>query len=85
MFHIRKIAFRLEENLYQKKSTLMPPRNRDRDLDHQIDVLNNLNLEKTETKFYLQENGNAKGTDMSMVLIVTLLSMFDLKTLSLYT
>ena len=63
----------------------MPPRNRDRDLDHQIDVLNNLNLEKTETKFYLQENGNAKGTDMSMVLIVTLLSMFDLKTLSLYT
>ena len=37
----------------------MPPRNRNRDLDHQIDVLNNLNLEKTETKFYLQENGNA--------------------------
>ena len=63
----------------------MPPRNRDRDLDHQIDVLNNLNLKETETKFYLQENGNAKGTHMSMVLIVTLLPMFDLKALSLYT
>ena len=26
------------------------PRNRDRDLDHQIDVLNNLNLEEMQTK-----------------------------------
>ena len=38
------------ENLFQKQSTFTPPRNKDRDLDHQIDVLNNLNLEKIETK-----------------------------------
>ena len=38
------------ENLFQKQFTFTPPRNRDRDLDHQIDVLNNLNLEKMETK-----------------------------------
>ena len=38
------------ENLFQKQSTFTPPRNKDRDLDHQIDVLNNLNLEKMETK-----------------------------------
>ena len=39
------------ENLFQKQSTFTPPRNRDRDLDHQTDVLNNLNLERMETKF----------------------------------
>ena len=39
------------ENLFQKQSTFTPPRNRDRDLDHQIDVLKNLNFEKMETKF----------------------------------
>ena len=39
------------ENLFQKQSTFTPPRNKDRDLDHQIHVLNNLNLEKVETKF----------------------------------
>ena len=38
------------ENLFQKPSTFTPPRNRERDLDHQIDILNNLNLEKRETK-----------------------------------
>ena len=38
------------DNLFQKQSTITPPRNRDGDLDHQIDVLNNLNLEKMETK-----------------------------------
>ena len=38
------------ENLFQKQSTFTPPRNKDRDLDHQIDVLNNLNLGKMETK-----------------------------------
>ena len=37
-------------NLLQKLSTFTPYRNRDRDLNHQIDVLNNLNLEKMETK-----------------------------------
>ena len=34
----------------QKQSTFITPRNRDKDLDHQIDVLNNLNLEEMETK-----------------------------------
>ena len=29
------------KNLFQMQSTFTPPRNRDRDLDHQIDVLNN--------------------------------------------
>ena len=38
------------ENLFQKQSTFTPTRNRDRHLDHQINVLNNLNLEKMETK-----------------------------------
>ena len=39
-----------EENLFQKSSTFTPRRNKDRDLDHQINVLNSLNVEKTETK-----------------------------------
>ena len=39
------------ENLFQKQSTFTPPRNRERDLDHQNDVLNNLDLEKMETKY----------------------------------
>ena len=34
-----------EENPFQKPFTFTPPRNRDRDLDDQIVVLNNLNLE----------------------------------------
>ena len=38
------------ENLFQKQFTFTPPQNRDRGLDHQTDVLNNLNLEKMETK-----------------------------------
>ena len=37
-----------EENLFQKQSTFTLLRNKD--LEHQIDVLNNLNLEKMETK-----------------------------------
>ena len=37
-------------NLFQKNSTLTPLRNKERDLDHQIDVLNNLNLERMEAK-----------------------------------
>ena len=47
---LRLEEFFQEENLFQKQSTFTPPRNRDRDLDHQIDVLNNLNLEEMETK-----------------------------------
>ena len=39
-----------EENLFQKSFTFTPRRNKDRDLDHQINVLNSLNVEKTETK-----------------------------------
>ena len=38
------------ENLFQKQSIFIPPRNRDSALNHQIDVLNNLNLGKIETK-----------------------------------
>ena len=39
------------ESLSQNPSTFISPRNRDRDLDYQIDVLNNLNLEIMETKW----------------------------------
>ena len=49
-FFQNKEANDSEENLFQKQSVFIPPLNRDRDLDHQIDVLNNLNLEKMETK-----------------------------------
>ena len=49
-FFQNKEANDSEENLFQKQSVFTPPLNRDRDLDHQIDVLNNLNLEKMETK-----------------------------------
>ena len=33
------------QNLFKTKSHFIPSRNRDRDLDHQIDILNNLDLE----------------------------------------
>ena len=33
------------QNLFKTKSHFTPSRNRDRDLDHQIDILNNLDLE----------------------------------------
>ena len=39
-----------EKTVFQKQSTFILLRNRDRDLDHQIDVLKNLSLEKMETK-----------------------------------
>ena len=39
-----------EENLFLKQSTFTLPPNRNRDLDHQIDVLNNLSLEEMEIK-----------------------------------
>ena len=45
-FFQNKKANNHEENLFQKQSTIVPPRNMDRDLEHQIDVLSNLNLEK---------------------------------------
>ena len=38
------------ENLIQKQSAFTPPWNRDRYLDDQIDLLNNLNLEQMQTK-----------------------------------
>ena len=40
-FFLNKEANDSEENLFQKQSTFIPPSNRDKDLDHQIDVLNN--------------------------------------------
>ena len=49
-FFPNKEANNSEENLFQKQSTFTPTQKRDRDLDHQIDVLNNLNLEKMEKK-----------------------------------
>ena len=39
-----------EKNIFQKQCTFTPPWIRDRDLDHQTDDLNNLNLEEMETK-----------------------------------
>ena len=33
------------QNLFETKSNFTPSRNRDRDLDHQNDILNNLDLE----------------------------------------
>ena len=49
-FFQNKEANDSEENLFQKQSTFIPPRNRNRHSDHQIYVLNNLNLEEMETK-----------------------------------
>lgn len=39
-----------EENIFQKQSTFTAPIYTDRDLDHQIHVLKNLDLEKMEEK-----------------------------------
>ena len=33
------------QNLFKTKSNFTPPRNRDKDLDHQTDILNNLDFE----------------------------------------
>ena len=49
-FYQNREAKDSEENLFQKQSIFIPPQNRDSDLNHQINVLNNLNLEKMETK-----------------------------------
>ena len=38
-------------SFFQIRSTFPLPLNRDRDLDHQTDVLNSLNLEEIETKY----------------------------------
>ena len=46
-FFQNKETHNSEENLFSKTIYYYP---RDRDLDHQMDVLNNLNLEKTGTK-----------------------------------
>ena len=50
-FFQNKRAKDSEELFFQKQFTFTPPQNKDRDSDHQIDVLNNLNLEEMETKF----------------------------------
>ena len=39
-----------EETLFQKQCTFTPHWDKDRDLDHQTDDLNNLNLEEMKTK-----------------------------------
>ena len=62
------------DNLFQKQSTITPPRNRDGDLDHQIDVLNNLNLEKMETKCKnnlsnMEQKEHSKLTDDKTIVI----------------
>ena len=36
------------QNLFKTKSHFTPSRNRDRDLDHQTDILNDLNLERMD-------------------------------------
>ena len=49
-FSKTKKASDSEENLFQKQFTFNPTRDKDGDLDHQIDVLISLNLEKLEKK-----------------------------------
>ena len=49
-FFQSKEANTSEENLFQKQSTFIPHGHRGRDLHHQADVLNNLNLEEVEKK-----------------------------------
>ena len=51
-FFQQKKANNYKENFFQKQSTSTPPRNKDRDLNHLIGALNNLNLEKMETKSF---------------------------------
>ena len=50
-FFQNKEANDSEKSPFQKRSIFTPPRNRDKDLHHQNNVLNNLNLEKMKTKF----------------------------------
>ena len=40
----------LRKLIFKKSLLINPQQNRDRDLDKQIDVLNNLNFEEMETK-----------------------------------
>ena len=40
----------LRKLIFKKSLLINPQKNRDRDLDKQIDVLNNLNFEEMETK-----------------------------------
>ena len=49
-FSKTKKASDSEENLFQKQFIFNPPRNKDGNLDHQIDVQISLNLEKLEKK-----------------------------------
>ena len=50
VFFQKKEVSDSEKSFFQKQSTFTPPRNRDRVLYHQIEALNNLNLEKMEAK-----------------------------------
>ena len=49
------------QNLFKTKSHFTPSRNRDRDLDHQIDILNNLDLEGME----ISSKNNLSKTEQS--------------------
>ena len=49
------------QNLFKTKSHFTPSRNRDRDLDHQIDILNNLDLEGMD----LSSKNNLSKTEQS--------------------
>ena len=52
------------QNLFKTKSHFTPSRNRERDLDHQIDILNNLDLEGMD----ISSNNNLSKTEQSELL-----------------
>ena len=52
-----------EEIIFEQKCTFIPPRNRDRYLDQESEVLNNLNLEVMEEK----SNGNLFNMDQKQL------------------
>ena len=52
-----------EETIFEQKCTFIPPRNRDRYLDQESEVLNNLNLEVMEEK----SNGNLFNMDQKQL------------------
>ena len=52
-----------EETIFEQKCTFIPPRNRDRYLDQESEVLNNLNLEVMEEK----SNGNLSNMDQKQL------------------
>ena len=52
-----------EETIFEQKCTFIPPGNRDRYLDQESEVLNNLNLEVMEEK----SNGNLFNMDQKQL------------------